>query len=122
VPLSYLYKDGAVYFHCASEGRKIDNLRGNNAATFTVVGATRPVYDKSFSTYYQSVIVSGTVREMTGDADKYRILYALAEKYLPGHMDKADDAIRKALARTAVYVLEPESVTGKAKRPQPVQS
>jgi nitroimidazol reductase NimA-like FMN-containing flavoprotein (pyridoxamine 5'-phosphate oxidase superfamily) len=119
VPLSYVFLGGNVHFHCAREGRKIDNLKANSAATFTVVGTVEPVFDKDFSTYYQSAIVSGAVREVADPLEKRAILYALAQKYLPAHLDKADNSINNAFSRTAVYTLILEHVTGKAKKPRP---
>ena len=119
VPLSYIWLNGLVYVHSAPRGHKIDNIRTNNAVSFTVIGHTRPVYAKNFTTYYESAVVFGTVREVSDPDEKYAALHALAEKYLPCHMDKAEKDIRHSLARTAVYALQPERITGKAKRPAP---
>lgn len=117
VPLSYIVKDGALYFHCAHEGRKVDNLRANPQVTFTVIGATRPVYDKNFTTYYECAMVSGTAEEVADPAGKREVLMALAAKYLPEHMNKAGPDIQRSLSRTAVYRIRIERMTGKAKRP-----
>ena len=119
VPLSYVVIEDSLYFHCAHEGRKVDAVRAHPRVAFTVVGATRPVYAKNFTTYYESVMVSGTAEEVTGPAAKYEILTALAAKYLPEHMDKADADITRSLPRTAVYRIRIETLTGKAKRPRP---
>ena len=47
VPLSYVFHDQCIYFHCATEGHKLDNIRANPAVSFCVVGqdpdATRRV-------------------------------------------------------------------------------
>lgn len=118
-PLSYIANDEAVYFHCAHEGHKIDNIVANPQVCFTVVGQTRPVYAKNFTTWYESVVVFGRVSPVTDPAEKTRILMLLAEKYLPEHMDKAPADIAKSLARTAVYRIAIEHITGKAKRPKP---
>ena len=119
VPLSYVWLDGRVYIHCAREGRKVDNFRACPAATFTVVGETSPVYARNFTTWYECAMVEGTVEEVADPDEKFRVLYALAGKYLPEHLDKAEGDIGKSFKRTAVYRLTPQSVTGKAKRPKP---
>lgn len=119
VPLSYVILDDAVYLHSARDGRKVDNLRFCRDVSFTVVGKTEPVYAKNFTTYYESAMVFGTVGEVTDADEKFRVLYALAEKYLPEHLDKADNDIRHSLSRTAIYRLDIEAVTGKAKKPHP---
>ena len=116
VPLSYIYLDGQIYFHCALDGHKIENLKTNPRISFVVVGFTEPVCDKGFSTYYESVVIFGSAREVTADDEKRRVLYALSEKYLPDHMDKADGEIDHAFSRTAVWSLEPKIITGKSKR------
>ncbi len=116
VPLSYIVRDGRLYFHCAHEGHKIDNIRANPRACFTVVGRTRPVYDKNFTTLFESVIVFGELFAVEDEKEKYDLLQALAEKYLPEYMDRAGESINKSLARTAVYGLSMEVVTAKAKR------
>lgn len=118
VPLSPVLLEGKLYFHCALTGRKVDNLRHCPQVSFAAVGPTKPIYDGGFSTYFECVIASGTMDEVTDAEEKHRALYALAEKYLPDHMDKADGDIRKSFKATAVYCLTIESVTGKAKRPK----
>ena len=118
VPLSYIWLNGLVYFHSAPQGHKIDNIRANSAVSFTVIGHTQPVYAKNFTTYYESVVLFGTVFEVSDPDEKYAALYALAEKYLPDHLDKAEKDIRHSFARTAVYAILPEQSTGKAKRPR----
>jgi nitroimidazol reductase NimA-like FMN-containing flavoprotein (pyridoxamine 5'-phosphate oxidase superfamily) len=34
VPLNYVYHEGNIYFHCAVEGSKIDNIMFNNKVFF----------------------------------------------------------------------------------------
>ena len=118
VPLSFVLLEGALYFHSAMEGRKIRNLVHCPQVSFTVVGQTEPVYTKNFTTWYESTMAFGTVASVTDEDEKFRALYALAAKYLPEHMDRAEGDIRHSLARTAVYKLTIESLTGKAKRPR----
>ena len=116
VPLSYTAKGNAVYVHCATLGEKIDTLNANASVCFTVVGNTEPVYDGSFSTYYESCIVFGNARLVTDDAEKRDALMQLAEKYLPDHMDKAEGDIEKSWKRTAVFAIDVERITGKSKK------
>ncbi len=116
VPLSYVMKDGLIYVHCAHEGRKINALRHADRVWLVVVGAVEAVYENNFSTFYESVMVDGTAREVTEAGEKIEALTALARKYLPAHLDKAENDIRRSLARTAVYAVTPLAVTGKAKQ------
>ena len=36
VPVNFGYEDGALYVHCAQEGRKLDMIRQNNLVCFEV--------------------------------------------------------------------------------------
>lgn len=116
VPLSYVWRQRRIYFHCAQEGRKIDALRACPAVCFTVVGDVQAVYKKDFTTLFESATLSGTAYEVVDDEEKRYALTALAEKYLPQHMDKAQSSIELSFKRTAVYAIEPDWLSGKAKR------
>jgi nitroimidazol reductase NimA-like FMN-containing flavoprotein (pyridoxamine 5'-phosphate oxidase superfamily) len=116
VPLSYVFREGKIYFHSAPAGRKIDNLRYRPRVGFTVVGKAAPVFERGFSTNYESAMISGTASEVVDENEKYAALYALAEKYLPEHLDKADAYIRHAFPDVAVYAIEIERTSGKARR------
>ena len=35
VPVNYAYINGNIYFHCAREGHKLDNISFNNKVSFT---------------------------------------------------------------------------------------
>lgn len=117
VPLSYVYLKGALYFHSARTGLKMDCFSASSKASFVVIGETMPVYAKGFTTYFESVMVDVTIEHVDGD-EKLAALYALIDKYLPEHMDKAEQGIRASWDRTAVYALRISSISGKAKRPE----
>ena len=59
-PLSYVYLDGAIYFHGAATGHKLQTLAANPRVCFCVVDDVDAVYDNSLSTYYQSALAHGT--------------------------------------------------------------
>jgi nitroimidazol reductase NimA-like FMN-containing flavoprotein (pyridoxamine 5'-phosphate oxidase superfamily) len=116
VPLSYVFRGGKIYFHSAPAGRKIDHLRSRPKVGFTVVGEVAPVFENGFSTNYESAMVFGTASEVADEKEKYAALYALAEKYLPEHLDKADAYIKRAFPGVTVYAIEIERTSGKARR------
>ena len=118
-PLSYVVMNNAVYIHCATLGQKVDNMDANPAVCFTVVGPTEPVYETSFSTYYSSCMVFGKSRLVTDDKEKKDSLMLLAQKYLPEHMDKAEENISGSWKRTAVYAIDIDRIAGKAKKKNP---
>lgn len=116
VPLSYVVLDGRICFHCATGGEKLDNIAAEPRVSFCVVGATQPVYKKNFTTLYESVVVHGSAAPVEDEGEKRRILMALAQKYLPGHMEKAPADITASMPATAVWQIIPAHITGKAKR------
>ena len=117
VPLSFVYKDDKIYFHCAKDGCKIDNIRANDRVSFTCVGQPKPAYEhKNFTTYFESVIAFGHISLVTGQDERYMAMRELCRKYLPDYMEHFEEAMQHSASRTDVYAIIPERVTGKAKR------
>ena len=113
VPLSYVYMDGNIYFHCALVGQKLDNIAHEDKASFTVVGRTE-VLPAEFSTGFESVIVFGTAAVICGE-ERYRALMGLAAKYSPDFVDQAPAYIEKFDKQTAVVRVKVDRITGKGK-------
>jgi nitroimidazol reductase NimA-like FMN-containing flavoprotein (pyridoxamine 5'-phosphate oxidase superfamily) len=114
VPVSYAYEGNTLYFHCAVEGHKLDNLTANPRVSFCVVGATEVLPDK-FATRYESVIVFGIARELASD-EKHTGLTRLLEKYSADFMEKGEKYISSDIEKTRVFKIEIESLSGKARR------
>jgi uncharacterized protein len=114
VPVSYSYTSDVIYFHCAVEGHKLDNLSGNNRVSFCVVGRTQVLPDK-FATNYESVIVFGKAFEVTDD-EKHAGLVEILKKYSPGFIDKGLRYIEGDSHKARVYKIVIESMTGKARK------
>ncbi len=115
VPLSYVYKEGSIYFHCAKEGYKLSNIATNNKVSFCVVGNKKSLPEK-FTTSYESVIVFGQAVVVQGQ-EKQDALLALISKYGPEHMEKGREYIQKSHEKTTVIKIVVEHMTGKV-RPQ----
>lgn len=115
VPLSYAVMNGIVYFHCGMTGEKLDNLAHNPTVSFTVVGDTDPVFVPGYSTYYESCIIFGTVREVTDVEEKRIALKAMAERYLPAYMEHIEQELKKVNA-TKVFAIDATRTTGKSKK------
>lgn len=111
VPLSYVYFDNAIFFHSANEGTKLDNILNSSNVCFTVVGKTNVLPDK-FSTEYESVIVFGKGKIVTGD-EKVRGLRELIKKYSPDFISEGDEYIERAKEKTTVVKIEITDFTGK---------
>lgn len=114
VPLSYIYRNNALYFHSAETGHKLDNIKDNSLVSFCVVGSTA-VLPHKFSTLYESVIVSGRAVQIDGE-EKLDALLGLVEKYSSDHLEAGKSYIASAAAKTAVVKIIIGSMTGKARR------
>lgn len=117
LPLSFVRVGDELYFHCARQGRKIDLLRRFPQVCVTFVGDDRPAFvsPAEYTTWFQSVIVTGTAEEVTDPAEKTEALRALCQKAAPDHMEGFDAAMDKSLAVTGVWKVRMEDISGKAK-------
>jgi hypothetical protein len=109
-------KSGAasLYFHSASEGKKIDILKKNNLVCF------QADIDREFflhssscgcSMKYQSVVGMGRISFVTDAVEKIEALQAIMTHYTKktGHVFK-DELVK----RTTVMRLDIETISGKA--------
>ena len=114
VPLSYVYKEGCIYFHCARVGHKLDNIENNPKVSFCIVGDTNILPDE-FATEYESVIAFGKASEVKGTEWKKALLWIL-EKYSPGYIEEGKSYIEKKSKATKVIKIEVDHISGKARR------
>ena len=110
VPLSYVYHDGKIYFHCAKTGHKLDAIRNNPKASFCIIDADNVIPEK-FTTFFKSVIAFGTARIMEGDEMRGAI-EMLAEKYSP-NIEGRDKEIDGAYPALAMIEFTIEHMAGK---------
>lgn len=113
VPLSYVYINGSIYFHCALVGHKLENINNNAKVSFSVVGRTE-IIPAEFTTGFESVIAFGKASVIAGE-ERYQALMGLSEKYSPEFVADAPAYIEKYDKQTAVVRIKVESMTGKAK-------
>ena len=114
VPISYVYDDDSVYFHCAVEGHKLDNIAGNEKVSFCAVTDAQVLPDL-FSTNYKSVVLFGRARELTGD-EKVAALRLFIVKYSADFMDSGFKYIEVAKHDAKVFKIEVEHRAGKSRR------
>lgn len=114
VPLNFCIIDHCIYFHCAVEGRKIDNMKQNSSVSFCVVGKTTILPDK-FGAKYESVIVSGEIEEVF-DMNKQIALEGLLHKYSPEFIDNGMKYIEESKKKTRVFKMTINELTGKARK------
>jgi uncharacterized protein len=114
MPLSYVYRNGAVYFHCAPSGHKLANIEYSAKVSFCVVGNTKVLPDK-FATEYESAVVFGVASEV-GGTERHDALLWLLEKYCPDYIEEGRLYIGQKGKTTRVFKIEIHHISGKARR------
>jgi len=114
VPVSYCVIGEAIYFHCAVEGHKLNNISSNSKVSFCVVGNTQVLPEK-FGTRYESTIVSGVAEEAFDEA-KHDALVALIEKYSSSYYEEGMKYIAALTAKTRVFKISIGSISGKSRK------
>ena len=114
VPLSFVYKGDAIYFHSATTGHKLENIAANPRVSFSIVGKTK-VLPEQFSTEYESAIAFGTAGEVHGEGRTQALVWLL-EKYSPEQIEEGRKYIEKLDNSTTVIKVVVSHVSGKARR------
>lgn len=114
VPLSFVFKNDAIYFHSALNGHKLDNIGHNAKVCFTAIGRTKVLPDK-FATEYESAVAIGIASEITG-IDRNDALLWLLEKYCPDYLEQGNQYIGQKDQATKVIKIEISHISGKARR------
>ena len=111
VPVSHVFYDGKIAFHCAKEGHKIDAMMNNPKASFCV-------YDEGYqepgdwALYIQSVVVFGKIEIIEEQEKIYEISRQLSLKFTDDH-DYIEREIKNSGPGTFMFALVPEHITGK---------
>ena len=113
VPLSYVYTQGILYFHCAKVGHKLESIRRCEKASFCVVDRDE-IKPEAYTTYYRSAIAFGRVRILESEEEKRRAIEQLSQQYhpmdTPAHRKAVIDREYAPLCMLAFTV---EHMTGK---------
>lgn len=113
VPLSYVYYDNALYFHCAKSGHKLDAITNNNKVSFCVIDQDE-VAPKKYTTYFRSVIIFGRASIMDNNDEILDALKRLALKYAPNNSaEELNAEIEKGGPAMYMVKIEAEHMTGK---------
>lgn len=113
-----LVRDGDhLYFHCASEGLKVDLLRQNPKVCVLFVD-NAAIDQAGLTTHYASALVRGTAREVVQIEEKRRALMLLCMRYAPEFAEKGNRCATESADHTGVWCVELESITGKQNAPK----
>ncbi len=112
VPLSYVYADGAIIFHSAVEGHKVDAIRRDSRCSFCVIEQDE-IRPAEFTTYFKSVIAFGRIHILEDANEKVQALRLLGRRYSPGDESGLQHEIDKSLDHVLLLRLDIDHLSGK---------
>ena len=112
VPLSYVYANGAIIFHSAVHGHKVDAIRQDNRCSFCVIEQD-DIRPAEFTTYFRSVIAFGRIHILEDADEKVQALRQLGRRYSPNNEPGLQHEIDKSLDRVLLLRLDIEHLSGK---------
>jgi len=115
VPLSYVYANNAIYFHCAKEGRKLDNMAQNANVCFTVVAKADTLQEK-FSVNFQSAMVFGKAEKVENEEERIFAFTEIIKKYSPDFIPQGIEYVNKSSSAAFIYKINIEYESGKMRR------
>jgi nitroimidazol reductase NimA-like FMN-containing flavoprotein (pyridoxamine 5'-phosphate oxidase superfamily) len=113
VPVNYGYEPGAIYFHSAQKGKKIEALAQNPQVCFEIEAAVEIVAGDlpcKYTTHYRSVIGFGRAAILDDPGEKLHGLRVIMQ----AHGGPSDGFVPEIVEITAVVRVDIESMTGKA--------
>ena len=110
LPISYVYHEGRLYFHCAPMGHKLNAIARCPKASFCVI-AQNDVVPALYTTRYRSVIAFGSIRRLEDEQAVIKALDVLGRKYAPDLDPSAE--IAGSLHRVCVLEMTIAHLTGK---------
>jgi len=112
VPVCFGYERDALYFHGASEGRKVELIKKNNKICFEIdtdVEVVKTEKACGWTMKYRSVIGVGRACILENDEEKSHGLKLIVRQYTEGDFSFPESALDSVL----VVRVDIESITGK---------
>lgn len=122
VPLNYVWFDGSIYFHGASEGKKVDFIKNNPVATFVISefqGTMVSPIPANTDTAYLSVMLFGDIKIVNNLSEATNAMQALLDKYVAGYYNTPLSSQHVARyqsslgSKTCIFKLNPTEITAK---------
>jgi nitroimidazol reductase NimA-like FMN-containing flavoprotein (pyridoxamine 5'-phosphate oxidase superfamily) len=115
IPVSPVFLDGSLYFHCAEKGHKMENLRKDNRVCLSCVGQAEND-ELGFSVAYTSALVFALAFEVVEAAEKQKAFVAICKKYAPSQGERIEQYILNHGSQAVLWRLEPVEMSGKQRK------
>jgi nitroimidazol reductase NimA-like FMN-containing flavoprotein (pyridoxamine 5'-phosphate oxidase superfamily) len=121
-PLNYVYWKGAVYFHCARSGEKLDNINNDSRVCFEVdiplayldAGFDSGACPCAVTQFYKSVIIRGRAERVEEMEEKVGALNALMASHEEVDAFQAITEDTAAVKLCTVIAVRIDSLSAKA--------
>ncbi|MHC1692773.1 MAG: pyridoxamine 5'-phosphate oxidase family protein [Sphaerochaetaceae bacterium] len=117
VPICVVLEGDHFYFHCAPDGTKTDNITHNSHVSLVCVGTTH-LLPEQFSLAYESAIAYGQAIPVLSAEEKNHALQAICQRYAQENQVAVPQYIESMGAQTAVYRIDIQQITAKARANQ----
>lgn len=112
ITVNHIVLNGHIYFHCAKEGHKLDNIKKNNSVSFFAV-CESSVDKKAYTTKFKSAHVFGKAFIVENKKEREVVLYEIAKKFTGKYFANAKAHILNAFDITGIVRIEIEHLSGK---------
>ncbi len=123
IPINYARSGDRLLLHGSPASRMLRTLASGAACCVTVTLVDGLVLARSafhHSVNYRSVVVFGTAREVTGEAEKTEALRLFMEHVVPGRWDEVRRPSARELKATLVVAISIEEVSAKVRTGGPI--
>lgn len=112
IAVSHVLHENCIYFHCALEGRKLDNIKDNPKVSMSFVSKAE-VDQGEYTVRYESAVAVGIAKMIDDEEEKMLALKLICERYSPDMLANHLDYIQPRLKYTGVCRIDMESISGK---------
>ncbi len=112
VPVSFVYADGKIFFHSATEGKKCDSILKNDKISFSAVEKD-DIKPAEFTTHYKSVMGFGEIKLLEKREEIQYAMELILKKYSPDYIKEGKDYIERAWGHFNTYVIDIHHMTAK---------
>ena len=112
VPVSFVYADGKIFFHSATEGKKCDSILKNDKISFSAVEKD-DIKPAEFTTHYKSVMGFGEIKLLEKREEIQHAMELILKKYSPDYIKEGKDYIERAWGHFNTYVIDIHHMTAK---------
>lgn len=114
-PISIARDGETIYFHCATEGYKLECMRAHPEVCLSCVSDAESVAG-ALTMAYCSATVRGTAQEVLDVKEKVHALVLISEKFDPASIHRMHDSIERNVGHTGIWKIIISNITGKQKK------